>query len=125
MKSLGEIGGGGARRVRPPLDPPLQSREVSREDYGNEIDSINAEATSKDTSNHSAGEEGPFIKRSGRGTEDHEYCQRTIYGSQAETCHNVVPAYSLFDNDLLAHANEPKLLPIILQSLYLEVWDVV
>ena len=40
--------------------------------------------------------------------------------------HNVLPAYPLFDSDLLAHVNEPKLLPIIvLQSLYLEVWDVV
>ena len=38
--------------------------------------------------------------------------------------HNVVPAYPLFYSDLLAHANEPKLLPIVLQSLYLEVWDV-
>ncbi len=39
--------------------------------------------------------------------------------------HNVLPAYPLFDSDLLAHANEPTLLPIVLQSLYLEVWDVV
>ncbi len=38
--------------------------------------------------------------------------------------HNVLPAYPLFDSDLPAHANEPKLLPIVLQSLYLEAWDV-
>ena len=39
--------------------------------------------------------------------------------------HNVLPSYPLFDSDLPAHANEPKLLPIVLQSLYLEVLDVV
>ena len=39
--------------------------------------------------------------------------------------HNMLPAYPLFDGDLLAHANEPKMLPIVLQSLYLEVWDVI
>ncbi len=42
-----------------------------------------------------------------------------------ERAHNVLPAYPLFDGDLLAHANEPKMLPIVLQSLYLEVWDVI
>ena len=31
--------------------------------------------------------------------------------------HNVLPAYPLFDSDLPAHANEPKLLPIVLQPL--------
>ena len=40
-----------------------------------------------------------------------------------ERAHNVLPAYPLFDSDLLAHANEPKLLPSVLQSLYLEIWD--
>ena len=39
--------------------------------------------------------------------------------------HNVIPTYPLFNSDLLAHANEPKLLPIVPQPLYLEVWDVV
>ena len=39
--------------------------------------------------------------------------------------HNVLPSYPRFDSDLPAHANEPKLLPIVFQSLYLEVWDVV
>ena len=33
--------------------------------------------------------------------------------------HNVLPSYPLLDSDLPAHANEPKLLPIVLQSLYL------
>ena len=39
--------------------------------------------------------------------------------------HNVLPSYPLFDSDLPAHANELQLLSIVLQSLYLEVWDVV
>ena len=39
--------------------------------------------------------------------------------------HNVLPVYPLFDSDLSAHANETKLLTIVLQPLYLEVWDVV
>ena len=39
--------------------------------------------------------------------------------------HNVIPTYPLFDSDLPAHANEPKLPSIVPQSLYLEVWDVV
>ena len=39
--------------------------------------------------------------------------------------HNVLPSYPLFDGDLPVHANEPKLLPFVVQSLYLEVRDVV
>ncbi len=39
--------------------------------------------------------------------------------------HNVLPVYPLFDSDLPAHANEPKLPSIVPQPLYLEVWDVV
>ena len=39
--------------------------------------------------------------------------------------HKVLPAYPLFDSDLPAHANESKQLRIVLQSLQLEVWDVV
>ncbi len=39
--------------------------------------------------------------------------------------HDVLPAYPLFDSDLPAHANEPKLPSSVLQSLYLEIWDVV
>ena len=39
--------------------------------------------------------------------------------------HNVLPSYPLFDSDLPAHVNEPRLLPIVLQSVYLEVLDVV
>ena len=35
--------------------------------------------------------------------------------------HNVLPAYPLFDSDLPAHANEPKLPSIVPQPLYLEV----
>ena len=45
--------------------------------------------------------------------------------SKQKRAHNVLPAYPLFDSDLHAHAIEPKLLQIVLQSLYLDVWDVV
>ena len=39
--------------------------------------------------------------------------------------HNVLPTYPLFDSDLPDHGNEPKLLPIASQPLYLEVWGFV
>ena len=45
--------------------------------------------------------------------------------SKQKSAHNMLPTYPLFDSDLPAHANEPKLLQIVLQSLYLDVWDVV
>ena len=46
-------------------------------------------------------------------------------GSQAGTCSRVLPAYPLFDSELPPHANAPKMLPIFIQPVYLQVWDVV
>ena len=41
--------------------------------------------------------------------------------SMQKRAHNVLPSYPQFDSDFPAHANEPKRLPIVLQSLYLEL----
>ena len=51
--------------------------------------------------------------------------ERDMDNIKQKRSHNLLPAYSLFDSDIHALTNALNLLPIVIQPMYLEVWDVV